>query len=49
MNPYPGPRSVLVLDNCSFHHSEDVKALIQAAGIVIHYLPPYAPNLNPVL
>ncbi|KAH7918822.1 hypothetical protein BV22DRAFT_992671, partial [Leucogyrophana mollusca] len=23
-NPYPGPRSVLVLDNCAIHHSEEV-------------------------
>ncbi|KZP08227.1 hypothetical protein FIBSPDRAFT_679005, partial [Athelia psychrophila] len=24
MNPYPGPRSVLVLDNCRIHHAEEI-------------------------
>ena len=28
-NPYPGPQSVLVLDNCNIHHSEDVHELIE--------------------
>jgi transposase len=29
MHPYPGPRSVLVLDNCNIHHAEEVRALIE--------------------
>ncbi|KDQ55614.1 hypothetical protein JAAARDRAFT_91352, partial [Jaapia argillacea MUCL 33604] len=28
-NPYPGPHSVLVLDNCSIHHSEEVRQVIE--------------------
>ena len=28
-NPYPGPRSVLVMDNCNIHHSEDVRELVE--------------------
>ena len=28
-NPYPGPRSVLVLDNCNIHHSEEVRKLVE--------------------
>jgi hypothetical protein len=28
-NPYPGPRSVLVMDNCRIHHSEEVRMLIE--------------------
>jgi hypothetical protein len=28
-NPYPGPRSVLILDNCNIHHSEEVRALVE--------------------
>ncbi|KIK35733.1 hypothetical protein CY34DRAFT_53568, partial [Suillus luteus UH-Slu-Lm8-n1] len=28
-NPYPGPRSVLVLDNCRIHHSDEVLHLIE--------------------
>ena len=30
MNPYPAPRSVLVLDNCSIHHVDGVAELCQA-------------------
>ena len=28
-SPYPGPRSILVLDNCSIHHSEAVRELVE--------------------
>ncbi|THU81206.1 hypothetical protein K435DRAFT_573138, partial [Dendrothele bispora CBS 962.96] len=28
-NPYPGPRSILVMDNCSIHHSEEVRKLVE--------------------
>ena len=28
-NPYPGPWSILILDNCSIHHSEEVRALVE--------------------
>ncbi|KZP06825.1 hypothetical protein FIBSPDRAFT_655224, partial [Athelia psychrophila] len=28
-NPYPGPRSVLVLDNCSIHHAEAIRVLVE--------------------
>lgn len=28
MNPYPGPRSVLLMDNCTIHHAEEVEALV---------------------
>jgi len=27
--PYPGPRSVLVMDNCRIHHGEDVRRLVE--------------------
>jgi transposase len=37
---WPNPRSVLVMDNASFHHSD--------AGVVLRYLPPYSPDLNPI-
>ena len=28
-NPYPGPRSVLILDNCQIHHSEEIRQLVE--------------------
>ncbi|KIJ21119.1 hypothetical protein PAXINDRAFT_66214, partial [Paxillus involutus ATCC 200175] len=28
-NPYPGPRSVLVMDNCRIHHGEEIRHLVE--------------------
>ena len=28
-NPYPGPRSVLIMGNCRIHHGERVRALVE--------------------
>ena len=28
-NPYPGPRSVLIIDNCSIHHAEEIRQLVE--------------------
>jgi len=48
MNPYPGPRSVLVIDNCRIHHVFGVEELCEARGIKLIYLPPYSPDYNPI-
>ncbi|KAJ6548286.1 hypothetical protein B0H10DRAFT_1651243, partial [Mycena sp. CBHHK59/15] len=29
LNPYPGKRSVVILDNCAIHHDEDIRTLIE--------------------
>ena len=42
------PKSVLVMDNASFHHSEQVQQLCFDAGVKLVYLPPYSPDLNPI-
>ena len=39
---------VVVLDNASFHKSENTKKLIENAGCKINFLPPYSPDLNPI-
>ena len=38
----------LVLDGAGFHRSEVVKTAAKDLGIILHYLPPYSPNLNPI-
>ena len=50
MRPFDGinPHSVLVLDNCTVHHVQDVKDLLQQVGIVALFLPPYSPDLMPL-
>lgn len=31
-NPYPGPRSVLVMDNARIHHSDEIDELVHSYG-----------------
>ena len=40
--------SVVVMDNCSIHHIEPVTSLLENAGVVTMFLPPYCPDLNPI-
>ena len=49
MMPFNGinSRSVLIMDNCSVHHVNEVKSLLQQAGIITLFLPPYSPDFNP--
>ena len=48
--PFDGcnPRSIVVMDNCSIHHVQEVIDLFIDAGILLLYLPPYSPDLNPI-
>lgn len=39
---------VVILDNASFHKSEESKRLIEEAGCKILFLPAYSPDLNPI-
>ena len=48
MQPFPGPNSVLLIDNCSIHHIQPIKELAKQLGIVLLYLPPYSPDYNPI-
>jgi transposase len=45
---YPEPKSVIVIDNASWHHSEKIMQMCQDAGVVLEFLPPYSPDLNPI-
>lgn len=49
MKPFNGTNShsVMILDNCSVHHVQEVTDLLRNAGIVVLFLPPYSPDLNP--
>jgi len=42
------PNSILVMDNCRFHHSVDVIKCLGSHKINYHFLPPYSPQLNPI-
>src|SRR5215217_3633217 len=42
------PGDVVILDNLSSHKGARVRALIEAAGASLLYLPPYSPDFNPI-
>jgi transposase len=49
-NPYPGSRSVIVMDNASVHHkeAEEIVAVCRQKGVWVRFLPPYSPDFNPI-
>ena len=45
---YVNPRSVVIMDNASIHHVEEVTDLIERqCGAKLCFLPPYSPDLMP--
>lgn len=38
----------LFLDNAGYHKSKDLQDFVKNTKIILHYLPPYSPNLNPI-
>ena len=48
--PFNGtnPNSIVILDNCSIHHLDDVVDLIHSVGARVIFLPPYSPDLMPI-
>jgi transposase len=39
---------VVIMDNASFHKGSETARLIAATGASLLFLPPYAPELNPI-
>ena len=39
---------IVVMDNLASHKGPRVRALIEAAGAELRYLPPYSPDFNPI-
>lgn len=42
------PKIHLILDNGPYNISSETKETAEKYGIILHYLPPYSPNLNPI-
>lgn len=40
--------SVIVMDNASFHKSQETRDIIKDAECFVLFLPPYSPHLNPI-
>lgn len=41
-------KSVIIMDNASFHKGEEMKISLNKAGHDLVYLPTYSPDLNPI-
>jgi hypothetical protein len=48
MNPWPLPRSILIMDNARIHAYEELFRTVEAFGVCLVFLPPYCPDLNPI-
>ena len=48
--PFDGTNhhSVVVMDNYSIHHIAETVGMIEEVGAIVHFLPPYSPNYNPI-
>ena len=42
------PNRLLILDNCSVHHVDEVDQALSDCGVLTHYQPPYSPDFNPI-
>jgi transposase len=40
--------SVLVMDNWTVHHGQDIKVLVESYACKLRYLPAYSPDFNPI-
>src|SRR6266536_47163 len=47
-NSYPGPNSVIVLDNVGVHTLLTVEIAIRRRGCLVRYLPLYSPDYSPI-
>jgi transposase len=45
---WPQPNSVLTTNNASIHHSTNIAQMCSGAGLLLVYLAPYSPDLNPL-
>lgn len=46
--PKLSEKSVLILDNASFHKRKDIQKVIKDAGHILEYLPTYSPDFNEI-
>lgn len=48
LQPWPMPRSIVILDNAKIHMYRELEEAIHKCGATLIYLPPYSPQLNPI-
>jgi transposase len=45
---YGGKPMVIILDNVSIHTNHEITEILERAGYIVRYLPPYSPDYNPI-
>ena len=48
LNPWPLPRSIVIMDNAKIHMFKELEDTIHQCGAKLIFLPPYSPELNPI-
>ena len=48
LKPSLNKKSVIILDNASFHRSSNIKKLCEEVGCTYLFLPPYSPDFNDI-
>lgn len=48
LQPWPLPRSIVIMDNAKIHCYPEIYDVIQRVGAKLIFLPPYSPELNPI-
>ena len=48
LNPWPLPRSIVVMDNAKIHCCKELEDAIHQCGARLGFLPPYCPELNSI-
>jgi len=48
LNPWPLPNSIVIMDNAKIHMYQKLEEAIHQTGARLLFLPPYAPQLNPI-
>lgn len=48
LTPTLAAGDIVVMDNLPSHKVEGVRALVEATGATLQYLPPYSPDFNPI-
>ncbi len=48
LNPFPMPKSVLIIDNAAVHVKQLVSDLCQQFGVLVLFLPKYSYDFNPI-
>ncbi len=46
--PEPWRGDVVIVDNLSSHKRASIRALVEAVGATLMFLPPYSPDFNPI-